>query len=277
MFEIGRLYKRSSEIHDVYGGQRQGGISSPKNHPCIFIFTGQSGEAYGYQDEFQTDGIFWYTGEGQKGDMSFVRGNRAIRDHHQSGKTIYIFESPERSKVKYIGTGEYVGYHFTTRKDVEGNDRQVIVFHLIVESAANSGAVREEHADYGNYDLRTLRKKSLAELRQAAATRVPNSDELNRRMTNVYYRSEAIKQYCLKRANGYCEACQQEAPFKTKIGPYLECHHIFRVADGGPDAPRNVIGLCPNCHRRAHYSIDANVFNDHLKELAADCEQRGSA
>ena len=47
------------------------------------------------------------------------------------------------------------------------------------------------------------------------------------------------------------------APFITPDGQlYLEVHHIERLSDGGPDHPRWVVAVCPNCHRRAHYAGD---------------------
>jgi hypothetical protein len=53
----------------------------PDGAPFIFLFTGESGNQYGYQDGWKDDDTFEYTGEGQRGPMEFVRGNRAIRDH----------------------------------------------------------------------------------------------------------------------------------------------------------------------------------------------------
>ena len=47
---------------------------------------------------------------------------------------------------------------------------------------------------------------------------------------------------------------------KTDGSPYLEPHHITRLADNGPDHPAKVIALCPNCHRKAHSSQDKLVF-----------------
>ena len=61
MFEIGKAYRRS-DIHDKYGGQGQGGISTPRAHPFIMLFSGESGREYGYEDEFKPNGIYWYTG-----------------------------------------------------------------------------------------------------------------------------------------------------------------------------------------------------------------------
>jgi 5-methylcytosine-specific restriction protein A len=63
------------------------------------------------------------------------------------------------------------------------------------------------------------------------------------------------------------------APFATAKGrPYIECHHIHRLSDGGPDHPRWVVGVCPNCHKRAHYSSDAKEYNKQLDAIVKDLE-----
>jgi hypothetical protein len=44
-----------------------------------------------------------------------------------------------------------------------------------------------------------------------------------------------VKAWVLKTARGKCECCQMAAPFVDTDGlPYLEVHHIWRLADGGP-------------------------------------------
>ena len=45
----GNEYKRK-ELHDFFGGQRQGGISTPKNHPYVFIISSKRGKDHGYVD-----------------------------------------------------------------------------------------------------------------------------------------------------------------------------------------------------------------------------------
>jgi 5-methylcytosine-specific restriction protein A len=66
----------------------------------------------------------------------------------------------------------------------------------------------------------------------------------------------------MRRADGRCEGCGATAPFRNADGQdYLEPHHTKRLADEGPDHPAKVIALCPNCHRRAHHSEDAEAFN----------------
>jgi len=89
----------------------------------------------------------------------------------------------------------------------------------------------------------------------------------------VRVRSEAVRAYVLKRAAGRCEGCGQPAPFNNKRGnPYLEPHHTTRIADGGPDHPAHVIGLCPTCHRRTHHAADGDEYNEELKQWLATRE-----
>lgn len=82
-------------------------------------------------------------------------------------------------------------------------------------------------------------------------------------------RDARIRAYALERAGGVCDGCRKDAPFAATSGrPFLEVHHVARLSDDGLDHPRNVVALCPNCHRRAHYSADAIAFNKRLKTRA---------
>src|SRR3954468_22673298 len=99
MFEKGRVYRRA-ELHLEWAGttqlQRQGGILTPRDQPLILVITGAAGEAFGYADHWDEDGVFHYYGAGQRGDMAFVRGNLALRDHAENGKDVHLFEEAER-------------------------------------------------------------------------------------------------------------------------------------------------------------------------------------
>jgi 5-methylcytosine-specific restriction protein A len=129
-FSKGEIYRRR-DIHNLYGGQEQGGISTPSKHSFILLFSSTTGEQYGYSDGWNADGIYLYTGEGQKGDMEFVRGNRAIRDHEEAGKSLHLFQSVRQGHVQYIGQMRCNGFHFSDSNDVDGNKRRVIVFELV--------------------------------------------------------------------------------------------------------------------------------------------------
>ena len=67
-----------------------------------------------------------------------------------------------------------------------------------------------------------------------------------------FARNGAVKLNALKRANGKCQLCDQNGPFKYKQSYYLEVHHVKPLADGGIDDLTNVVALCPNCHRKVH-------------------------
>lgn len=80
-----------------------------------------------------------------------------------------------------------------------------------------------------------------------------------------YVRSAEVRAYVLVQSNGCCQACGNRAPFQTPDGnPFLEVHHITHLADGGPDTVANAAALCPNCHRRLHYSADKKSFRQDL-------------
>jgi len=119
-----------------------------------------------------------------------------------------------------------------------------------------------------DYDDESIEELNIDELKKIALMRSSSSLSKQKRTAIYRARSLAIKRYVLCRADGACEFCKQEAPFfKPDGNAYLEPHHTTSVADEGPDHPAHVIGLCPNCHRRAHYSEDAKSFNEKLKKI----------
>lgn len=273
MFTVGEEINRRKAIHEVYAGQQYGGISTPKGTDAIFLFTSDKGEAFGYSDKPQSDGTFWYTGEGQLGDMSFIKSNKAIRDHKKTGKKLYLFESTRDAYVRLLGEAEYIGHHIEQRPDRTGSLRDAIVFHLYLGSNATpTGGDFEDLPIYNSQNRISLRNRTLNELRQLATQVNPNKTTIVQAQREAYVRSEAIKIYVLRRADGVCECCGKSAPFETNNGPYLECHHILRLSDGGPDIPENVVGICPNCHREAHYGTQKDEVNIQLKAVAQELE-----
>jgi 5-methylcytosine-specific restriction protein A len=258
-FVIGRTYHRRRDIHSVYGGQQRGGIATPSTHPVVFLFAGSSGSLYGYRDGWQDDGTFTYTGEGQIGDMRFIRGNAAIRDHSKNGKDLLLFEEVEGGdRWRFSGRFDCAGWRETTGPDKNGNTRKVLVFTLVPEGQTDT--------EIDEQDLKALTKLPLSQLRARAlaASEAPSGDPKTT-LRKHYERSAAVKAYVLSRANGVCEACEQPAPFKKADGaPYLEPHHIRRVSDGGPDHPRFVAGICPTCHRRVHHGADGAEWNERI-------------
>jgi len=116
------------------------------------------------------------------------------------------------------------------------------------------------------------RSMSLAELRRLALRRSSEAADTKKRISIVRLRADAVRFYALKRAGGICRGCGKVAPFESREGPFLEVHHVYRVADGGPDHPASVVALCPNCHREVHYGIEGDRLNERLIRYLQETE-----
>lgn len=122
------LYNRRSDIHAHYGGNWQSGICPSSKFPYIFIFSGKTGHQHGYKDGWDNPNIFTYTGEGQKGDMKFIKGNLSLRDHLKNGKRVFLFEIEGKGYVKFITEVEFFDVDYFETHDTRGDIRQGIKF-----------------------------------------------------------------------------------------------------------------------------------------------------
>lgn len=86
---------------------------------------------------------------------------------------------------------------------------------------------------------------------------VGNSDPA--RALSIGYRFKRdgrVRLQVLQRAEGKCEYCGEQG-FQLPDGThYLEAHHIISLGMAGPDTLDNVIAVCPNHHREAHFGIN---------------------
>lgn len=74
----------------------------------------------------------------------------------------------------------------------------------------------------------------------------------------LFKRDSRVKAFVLRVADGKCELCGGDAPFKAIDGrPFLEVHHVKSLADGGSDRIQNAVAVCPNCHRSLHQANDS--------------------
>ena len=119
---------RRSDIHDLFGGNRQSGICPCSNFPYIFIFSGVSGHQHGYKDGWDNPNVFSYTGEGQIGDMKFTKGNLALKEHLNSGKRVFLFESDGRGTAKFITEVEFFDADYFETHDKKRATRLGIKF-----------------------------------------------------------------------------------------------------------------------------------------------------
>jgi 5-methylcytosine-specific restriction enzyme A len=83
-----------------------------------------------------------------------------------------------------------------------------------------------------------------------------------------YVRDPAVRNRVKKRSGGNCELCGKEG-FSMESGAlYLETHHIIPLSSGGDDDDQNVVALCADDHRRAHFSVGRDEMSIKLLKIA---------
>lgn len=89
--------------------------------------------------------------------------------------------------------------------------------------------------------------------------------------TTTYVRDPRVRAAVMRRAAGKCEYCKAQGFSGINGVPYLEAHHIIRLADEGKDRRTNVIALCPNHHREAHFGV---IRDDLERQMTAIIAQK---
>lgn len=80
----------------------------------------------------------------------------------------------------------------------------------------------------------------------------------------VIVRSQDIRRRVLRRAAGLCECCGRQGFATAGGGIYLETHHVVPLCEYGPDNEGNVVALCPDDHRRAHFGEERDALRSKL-------------
>jgi predicted HNH restriction endonuclease len=89
-----------------------------------------------------------------------------------------------------------------------------------------------------------------------------------------YSRNPEIRAAVMKRAAGKCELCGKLGFYCTDSSRYLESHHIIALADDGADRMTNVIALCADDHREAHFGRRRNEIEKDMIRIVMRLERR---
>jgi hypothetical protein len=81
-----------------------------------------------------------------------------------------------------------------------------------------------------------------------------------------YARDPRVRDAVLARAQGRCELCGKLGFPRQNGGRYLETHHIIALASDGADRLTNVIALCAEEHREAHFGERASELEQLMIE-----------
>jgi 5-methylcytosine-specific restriction enzyme A len=247
---------RRRQLHEAYGGSRQSGISLLGSYDGIFCFTGESGEAHGYHDEWLPDGCFRYYGEGGSGDMEMNRGNQAIHDQPDNGRRIFLFDMnvPERSAVRFVGEFRSVRTGEDRGPDNSGADRRRFFFDLApidleTEVAPDTPVTTDNQTVFDEGREREIR-----------TNRVERNRKLVERAKEIHGLS--------------CQVCgfNFEEAYGAHGEGFIEVHHKVPVAaaakggGGKVDAKEDMAVLCSNCHRMVHRG-GRLLMLDELREI----------
>ncbi|WP_369178054.1 restriction endonuclease [Streptomyces mutabilis] len=137
---VGEVLKRV-DLHDRYGGRRQGGIGPSRVSPNVLLFTDPAkGHKHGYFDGWGEDGFYHYAGEGQVGDQKMTQGNLAILNHKKEGRALRLFKGVASGTCEYLGQfalpDERPWYRTDAPETNGGPIRSVIMFRLEPVAAA---------------------------------------------------------------------------------------------------------------------------------------------
>jgi 5-methylcytosine-specific restriction enzyme A len=206
-----------------------------------------------YEDKWFGDELH-YTGMGKSGDqaLDFMQ-NKTLAESNSNGVDVHLFEALLPSEYIYRGQVYLYGNPYQeTQPGEDGTNRRVWMFpvKLKVSFQPLDNIVFEK---YKQAKQKKARKLSDAELRKRAQQ--GGGQKVSRReVTSAnYVRDEYVAEYSKRRAGGFCQLCNNPAPFKDNNGkPYLECHHIQWLSKDGTDTIDNTVALCPNCHKKMH-------------------------
>lgn len=87
---------------------------------------------------------------------------------------------------------------------------------------------------------------------------------------SAYVRDARVRQAALHRAKGRCEYCGDHGFRRADGAIYLETHHVIPLHEDGPDTIGNVVCLCPNHHREAHFGADADLLRGRFQHILAE-------
>jgi 5-methylcytosine-specific restriction protein A len=276
MFNVHQEYDRNELLAFVGSKQGYSGIIwGSKETSCVIVTSGgKAGKSAGYDDSPNDDGTRYYIGQGGEGDQNHDSASNSLLANGE--RSILFFSTTEptakqvrergnrRKRYKFEGIYEVGSWEYFIPQDgVRMNDKLLRfllipasnVFSIIVDSQDTESFQRASESD-----LHNLRSKLLREAGKPTKGRLSPREYIRR--------SKEIVEYAKQRAQGVCEYCKSKGPFLgCDFLPYLEVHHIFRLADDGPDLPCNVAALCPNCHKEAHFGLGKREMRDKLAEI----------
>jgi 5-methylcytosine-specific restriction protein A len=250
----------NNQIREIFNCGLQGGMRKSNSNNLLVLISDQT-KPY-YKDKWEGD-ILKYTGMGIKGDqdINFMQ-NKTLAKSDENGVDVFLFEVTKPKVYTYRGRVRLAAKPYTAnQKDKDGNDREVWIFPLKIVSETPL-ITEKEFIQKQEQEEKKASSLPFEELKRRAQNAVKNK-ATKEATTKVYPRDPNVAAYAKKRANGFCQLCDNTAPFNSKDNiPYLEVHHIIWLSQSGEDSINNTVALCPNCHRKMHIlNLESDKLN----------------
>lgn len=249
---IGNEYT-NEEISEMFKCNKQRGMKKSNTANALILMAKHEPDN-SYDDYWDKDGVFYYSGMGVKGnqELDFYE-NKTLNESNKNGVTVHLFEKFVKHEFIYRGVVRLVGKPFQKDElDYYGNLRKVWKFPLKLVNSERyiSEEVITEQQKIKEKAAKRASKEEL--IQKAEEASLYGNVTVRNTVTQSYERNEFVKEYSLLRAKGVCELCRQKGPFVVDGMPFLESHHIVWLSRGGADSIDNISAVCPNCHRKLH-------------------------
>lgn len=245
---------KNQDLCDVFKCSPQGGMRRSNRTNSLIIISNHYASIY--EDRWIGD-VQHYTGMGQSGDQDINRSqNRTLKESGTNGVTVFLFEvyGPKGSDYHYRGRVELAGEPYQENQLDESSElRSVWGSPLHTLDLEKLPIIDEAELGKLQQHRQSVAKKMSDEALIKCVTTQQKPAGRTQTTSMTWQRNALVVEFAKRLAAGVCELCENPAPFEDKQGiPYLEVHHIFWLANDGPDTIDNVAALCPNCHRRMH-------------------------
>ncbi|QVK21805.1 HNH endonuclease [Mycoplasmatota bacterium] len=265
---LGKSYN-NYEIINTFQCSEQGGMRRSHKTNTLVIVSDHTKPLY--DDRWDEEGVLHYTGMGKSGamDIDFAQ-NRTVKESGVNSTEMHLFEvfdSSTNTKYVYRGIIElYAQPYQDNQIGEDGNLRKAWIFPLLPRHRFTVNSIRLKKI--GDEKDKTAARMSDEVINKYAKSRSNQPPSKRIARTVIVNRDPIVKEFVKRRANGRCDLCDEDAPFKVKEKiPYLEVHHIIQLADDGPDTIYNAVALCPNCHRKVHYALETQDRVKMLRKL----------
>ncbi|MFX0095835.1 MAG: HNH endonuclease [Candidatus Hodarchaeota archaeon] len=260
-------------LAEIFKCSTQGGMRRSHATNTLVIVSDHTKSIY--EDRWKKD-ILHYTGMGTTGDQDInFQQNKTLAESESNKVEIYLFEVFEPNRYVFRGQVKLDDKPYQEKQpDIGDNLRWVWIFPLkLVEKDASKSldqTLIDKRQERKEKEARRLSDQELEKRARHSKKGVGTRSVVTKSYERNVYVAELAKRY----AKGFCQLCENPAPFEDKNGiPFLEVHHIKWLSKGGKDVIENNIALCPNCHRKMHV---LNLEPDREKLKAIALGQRGN-